>query len=128
MTRLRIAVGLTAMMVALLTLMGGDSRAQIGTIVATPSPVPSPVPTPRPENVTRSFHCNCTTAGRPVLWSGFVQATNYFQARQLAANQCLAYIGEKPASPLIPTPALSFGAAPTFAPLGINLCGQCACS
>jgi hypothetical protein len=129
MTRLTIALALVATVFMLLTLLCGNSRAQQGTIVATPSPMPSPMPTPRPESVSRSFHCNCTSAGQPVLWAGFVQATNYFQARQMATTQCLAYIGERPVSPLIPTPApVGFGAPPTFMPLGVNPCSQCACN
>ena len=129
MTRLRIAIGLLTMAVMLLTLLRGDGSSQVGTIVPTPSPMPSPTPTPRPETVTRSFHCNCTSAGQPVLWSGFVQATNYSQARQKASSQCLAYIGERPVSPLIPTPGIAgLGAPPSFTGLAVNPCGQCACS
>jgi hypothetical protein len=122
----RIPIALAIMMLVLL--LPGRARAQVGTVVATPSPRPSPLPTPRPATISRSFHCNCTSAGRPVLWAGNVMATNYFQARQLASSLCLAYIGEKPVSPLIPTPAVSFGGPPTFAPLGVNPCGQCACN
>jgi hypothetical protein len=124
------ALGLVILVLMLLMLLPANGRAQQGTIVPTPSPLPSATPTPRPESISRSFHCNCTSAGQPVLWAGFVQAMSYFQARQLATTQCLAYIGEKPASPLIPTPApaVGFGAPPTFAPLAINPCSQCACN
>jgi hypothetical protein len=79
--------------------------------------------------VARSFHCNCTSAGQPVIWAGNVLATTYFQARQLAVSQCSAYLGAKPISPLIPTPAaVAAAAAPTFAPIVVNACGQCACN
>ena len=54
------------------------------------------MPTPRALNVTRLFHCNCTSPGNPVLWAGNVQASSYFQARQMGTSQCLAYIGGKP--------------------------------
>jgi len=103
-------------------------RAQLATTVTTPSPLPTPAPTPRPFNVTRLFHCNCTSPGNPVLWAGNVEASSYFQARQMGTSQCLAYIGAKPVSPLIPTPVAASGAPPTFAPLTANPCMNCACN
>ena len=106
----------------------GHGRAQLATNIPTPSPIPTAKPTPRPINVTRLFHCNCTSPGNPVLWAGNVQATSYFQARQMGTNQCLAYIGGKPVSPIIPTPAVGLGAMPTFAPLTANPCMNCACN
>ncbi len=125
---LRIPIALVLVMLTLVLVLPRGGRAQVGTVVPTPSPIPTPVATPRPGTVARSFHCNCTSAGQPVLWGGNVQATSYFQARQLASSHCLAYIGGKPISPLIPTPAAAAGGAPTFVPLGVNPCSQCACS
>ncbi len=129
MTRSPNAIVLGVLVWILLILLPGNGRAQQGTIVPTPSPLPSATPTPRPETISRSFHCNCTTAGQPVLWAGFVQATSYFQARQMATTQCLAYLGEKPVSPLIPTPAAALaGSTPVFPTLTVNPCSQCACN
>lgn len=128
MSRLRISIALVIVMLMLAMVLQGRSRAQLATVIPTPSPIPTPIATPRPGTVTRSFHCNCTSAGQPVLWAGNVQALTYFQARQLAAAQCSAYLGAKPISPLIPTPAVATGAAPTFAPIVVNACGQCACN
>jgi hypothetical protein len=125
---LRIPIALILIMFALVLVSPRRGGAQVGTVIPTPSPIPTPIATPRPGTVARSFHCNCTSAGQPVLWAGNVQATSYFQARQLATSQCLAYIGAKPVSPLIPTPAVAFGAQPTFAPLAVNPCGLCACN
>jgi hypothetical protein len=78
----------------------GHGRAQLATIIPTPLPTPAPAPTIAPINITRTFHCNCTSPGNPVLWAGNVQATGFFQARQMGTSQCLAYIGAKPGSPL----------------------------
>jgi hypothetical protein len=119
---------LLIVMLMVAMVMMGRGRAQVGTVIPTPSPIPTISPTPRPGTVTRSFHCNCTSAGQPVLWAGNVLATTYFQARQLASAQCSGYLGSKPISPLIPTPAVVLGAAPTFAPLVVSACGQCACN
>jgi hypothetical protein len=126
MIRLRILVPVVIAVAMLLLAQRGV--AQIGTVIPTASPQPTPKATPRPVNLTRSFHCNCTSPGNPVLWAGNVQASGYFQARQLGTSQCLAYLGFKPTSPLIPTPAVSLGALPTFAPLGVNPCSNCACN
>jgi hypothetical protein len=128
MSRSKNAIALVVFVLMLLMLLPGNGRAQQGTIVPTPSPLPSATPTPRPGTISRSFHCNCTTAGQPVLWAGFVQALNYFQARQMATSQCLAYIGEKPVSPLIPTPAAAAQSTPIFPSLTVNPCNQCACN
>jgi hypothetical protein len=127
MRRLRIFIPVVVTL--LMLLLPGRVRAQIGTVIPTPVPPPTALPTPKPVTVTRSFHCNCTSPGNPVLWAGNVLASSYFQARQLGTSQCLAFLGFKPTSPLIPTPAAGFGgAAPTFAPLGVNPCSSCACN
>lgn len=128
MSRLRISVALVIVVLMVAMVLRGRSRAQVGTVIPTPSPIPTPIATPRPGTVARTFHCNCTSAGQPVLWAGNVQALTYFQARQLAVTQCSAYLGSKPLSPLIPTPEVALGVAPTFAPLAVNACGQCACN
>jgi hypothetical protein len=128
MRMLGTAMVLIAIMFALVLMSPRRGTAQVGTVIPTPSPIPTPIATPRPGTLSRNFYCNCSSAGQPVLWAGNVQATSYFQARQLATNQCLAYLGAKPVSPLIPTPALAFGAQPTFAPLAVNVCGSCACN
>jgi hypothetical protein len=127
MDSLRIPIALVVATL-LLALVFGRGRAQIGTIIPTPAPTASLMPTPRPATISRSFHCNCTFAGHPVIWAGNVEASSYFQARQIASVQCSAYLGSKPFSPLIPTPAVGVGAAPTFAPLVLSTCGQCACN
>jgi len=128
MSRSRILVVLLVITLLVLMVIRGRSRAQVGTVIPTPSPIPSATATPPPATVSRSFHCNCTSAGQPVIWAGNVTATSYFLARQAAVSACSAYLGSKPLSPLIPTPAAATGAAPTFAPLAINACGQCACN
>jgi len=127
MRSLRIAIALT-IIALFLALLPAPARAQIGTVIPTPAPTASPMPTVRPPTVSRSFHCNCTSAGQPVIWAGYVQASSYFQARQAAVSQCSAYLGSKPFSPLIPTPAAVAQAGPTFAPLVVSACGQCACN
>jgi len=127
MRTLRIPIALMAVMLTLVLLLPRRGRAQVGTIIPTPSPIPTPVATPLPGTVSRAFYCNCTSAGQPVLWAGNVQATNYFQARQMATSQCLAYIGAKPVSPLIPTPVTALQ-TPSFAPLTVNPCSLCACN
>jgi hypothetical protein len=115
--------------VALMVLLWpGRGQAQLATTIPTPVPPPTARATPRPATLTRLFHCNCTSPGHPVLWAGNVEASSYFQARQLGTNQCLAYLGAKPVSPIIPTPAAGFGAPPTFAPLPFNPCSTCACN
>lgn len=126
MRRLRIFIPVAVTLAVLL--LPGRGRAQIGTIIPTPSPQPTAKPTPRPATVTRLFHCNCTSPGNPVLWAGNVQASSYFQARQMGTGQCLAYLGFKPTSPLLPTPVAALPARPTFAPLGVNPCSNCACN
>jgi hypothetical protein len=128
MSRLKISVMLATAAMALVMAWPGRARAQIGTIIPTPSPAATPSPTPQPATVSRLFHCNCTSAGQPVLWAGNVQATNYFEARQMAMSQCAGYLGAKPISPLIPTPAASAAIGPTTIPLAINVCGLCACN
>jgi hypothetical protein len=128
MSRLRLAIALLFIMAVFALVLHGRGRAQVGTVIPTPSPLPSATPTPRTGTLSRNSYCNCTAPGRPVIWAGNVQATGYFQARQLAVSQCSAYLGSKPVSPLIPTPAVSFGGAPTFAPLAVNACAQCACN
>jgi hypothetical protein len=45
----------------------------------------------------------------------------------MGTSQCLAYLGLKPASPLIPTPVLSLG-TPSFGALTVNPCSNCACN
>jgi hypothetical protein len=79
------------------------------TIIPTPMPTPVPIsaPTPTPATISaiRLFHCNCYNYGQPVVWAGNVQASGYFQARQVAGGQCLAYLGLTPVSPYIPAPA-----------------------
>jgi hypothetical protein len=130
MLRLRILIPVIFVLVALLVLLAPRrGPAQLATNIPTPSPIPSPSPTPHLINALRSFHCNCTSAGNPVLWAGNVQATGYFQARQLASGQCLGYIGAKPVSPMVPTPnAAAALAVPTLLPLGVNPCANCACN
>ena len=129
MSRLRISIALLIIMLMVGMVLRGRGRAQVGTIIPTASPIPTPIATPRPGTVARTFHCNCTSAGQPVIWAGNVQSTTYFQARQLAISQCSAYLGSKPISPLIPTPAVALGSSPsTLAPLIVNACGQCACN
>jgi hypothetical protein len=125
--RLRILILLAVILV--IVILHGRGHSQVGTIVPTPSPLPSPSPTPINLTITRMFMCNCTSAGQPVLWSGTVQATGYFQARQMATSQCLAYLGEKPVSPMIPTPAAAnVATTPTLIPLVTNVCGLCSCN
>jgi hypothetical protein len=124
----RLGIFVPVILILTVLMSPGRGRAQVGTVIPTPSPQPTAKATPRPVNVTRLFHCNCTSPGNPVLWAGNVQASSYFQARQLGTNQCLGYLGFKPTSPLIPTPAVSLGARPTFAPLGVNPCSSCACN
>ena len=127
MSRLKISIPVMVTMMVLL-LIPGRGRAQLATTIPTPSPVATAKPTPQPATLTRLFHCNCTSAGHPVVWAGNVQASSYFQARQLGTGQCLAYLGAKPVSPVIPTPATGFGAAPSFAGLPFNPCSTCACN
>ncbi|HXR36588.1 MAG TPA: hypothetical protein VN754_11590 [Candidatus Binataceae bacterium] len=126
MRRLRIFIPVAVTL--LMFLLPGRGHAQVGTVIPTPSPQPTALPTPRPATVTRSFHCNCTSPGNPVLWAGNVRALSYFQARQMGTSQCLAYLGFKPTSPLIPTPVVALPAIPPFAPLGVNPCSSCACN
>jgi len=128
MRSLKILMPVVAVVAMVLIFSHGRGRAQLATNIPTPSPQPTAMPTPRPINVTRLFHCNCTSPGNPVLWAGNVQASSYFQARQMGTSQCLAYIGAKPLSPLLPTPAAASGAPPTFAPLTANPCMNCACN
>jgi hypothetical protein len=79
------------------------------TIIPTPAPTPLPVsvPTATPANYSavRAFRCNCSSYGEPVIWAGNVEAIGYFQARQAAGGQCLAYLGLTPNSPYIASPA-----------------------
>jgi hypothetical protein len=128
MSRLKISIMLAIVMLTLMMAWPSRVHAQIGTVIPTPSPVATPSPTPQPYTVNRTFHCNCYTPGQPVIWAGNVQATSYFQARQMAESSCSGYLGEKPISPLIPTPVQTTGIAQTFIPLAINVCGQCACN
>jgi hypothetical protein len=130
MNRLRIWIALTIVLILMAMVLRGRGRAQVGTVIPTSSPIPTAIPTPAPGTVTRTFHCNCTSAGQPVVWAGNVQALSYFQARQLATSQCSAYLGAKPISPLIPTPAAASqgSTGPTFVPLAINACALCACN
>ncbi len=128
LSRFRLPIALTMIVLLAALALLGRVRAQVGTVIPTPSPMPSPAPTPRPATITRTFHCNCSSPGQPVIWAGNVQATSYFQARQEAVLQCSGYLGSKPVSPLIPTPAFNFGAPPTLAPMPVNACAQCACS
>jgi hypothetical protein len=115
--------------VLMIMVLNERGHSQVGTIVPTPSPLPSPSPTPINLSTTRTFMCNCTSAGQPVLWAGTVQASGYFQARQMATSQCLAYLGEKPTSPLMPTPeAANVASTPTLIPLVTNVCGLCSCN
>ncbi len=124
----RLTIFIPVVVTLLMLMLPGSGHAQVGTVIPTPSPQPTPPPTPRPGTVPRPFHCNCSSPGNPVLWAGNVQALNYFQARQMGTAQCLAYLGFKPTSPLIPTPVVALPAIPTFAPLGVNPCSSCACN
>ncbi len=127
MRSLKILIPVAVAMVVLF--WPGRGRAQLATVIPTPQPTPSPVPTPKPINISRTFHCNCTSPGNPVLWAGNVQATGYFQARQMGTSQCLAYIGAKPVSPLIATPVVNAQETPTFTSLlTTNPCVNCACN
>ena len=124
---LKILIPAVAVMVVLF--WPGHGQAQLATVIPTPQPTASPAPTPRPINISRTFHCNCTSPGNPVLWAGNVQATGYFQARQMGTSQCLAYLGAKPASPLISTPVVNAQETPVFTSyLTINPCMNCACN
>lgn len=126
MKSFKILIPVVAAMVVLF--WPGRGRAQLATTVTTPSPVPTPMPTPRPITITRLFHCNCTSPGNPVLWAGNVEATSYFQARQLGTSQCLAYLGAKPLSPSIATPVIAAETPiPAFS-LTVNPCMNCACN
>ncbi|HZY60179.1 MAG TPA: hypothetical protein VFE56_10475 [Candidatus Binataceae bacterium] len=126
MSRLKISIPVVVTMMVLM--MPGRGRAQLATTIPTPSPAPTAQPTPRAATATRLFFCNCTSAGHPVTWAGTVQASSYFQARQLGTGQCLAFLGAKPISPVIPTPAAGFAAAPSFVGLPSNPCSNCACN
>jgi|GEM_PF-3479883 hypothetical protein len=100
-------LALIALLLALLTPRTVWAQA---TIIPTPAPTPAPAPTATPAQLGRSFYCNCAAFGQPASWAGQVRALNYFQARQTAGGECLAYLGLAPQSPYLATPASGFGA------------------
>lgn len=109
------------------TLPVRPARAQLATTVPTFTPMPTP--TPRPSPTPRVFGCSCTAAGQPVIWTGRVQASTSFLARQQATQQCLASLRARPTSAVVPTPGPGFAAVlPTPPPPLFNPCGQCACN
>lgn len=126
-TNLTLWVAAVALAAVAGTLAVRRARAQIATTIPTFTPMPTPTPRPRP--TPRVFRCSCSAAGHPVIWTGSVQAPNSFFARQHAAGQCLASLGAKPTSAVVPTPGPGFAAVlPTPPPPHFNPCRQCACN
>ena len=77
-----------------------------------PAPVLSPAATPTP--APRSFYCSCFGPASSPRWMGQVQASGYFQARQTAVNQCLAFnFNRRPGTAFIPPARFNFFPTPS---------------
>lgn len=92
----------------------GALASPIGALPAlAPAPVLSPSATPTPAE--RSFYCSCFGSGSSPHWMGQVKASGYFQARQTAVDQCLAFnFNRRPGTAFIPPARFNF--FPTPAP------------